>query len=162
MDRLFAYLVRFTAIVFGYAVAIVATSLFLHILIFPAFGFTTEEAPWAALGGLVVSVPFVALLIGYYAFLPAAVAIVASEIAGWRGFLFHAFAGAALAAISGAMFRAGGGFTEIGFETARVREAAPLSTEAMLGIAAAGMVGGIAYWMVAGRGAGSWRGAPED
>ncbi|HEV7415177.1 hypothetical protein [Tianweitania sediminis] len=149
---------RFAVIVLGYAVAITAASLFLHAMVVPVLGFTTDEEQWLALGGLVVSVPFVAVVIGYFAFLPAAFAIIVSELLRWRGFLFHAFAGAMTALAAAATYRANGVLVIEGFDAA---QAAPLSPAAdadlTLVVLATGMVAGIAYWMLAGRGAGSWR-----
>jgi membrane protease YdiL (CAAX protease family) len=158
-----ALLGRFALVVLAYGVAITAASLFLHVLVVPALGFTTDEEQWLALGGLLVSVPFLAALIGYFSFFPAVIAIALSELAGWRGFLFHAFAGAAIAAATGTLFRTSGGSVAMnGFDGARVTGAQPLDSEALLLVVATGMVAGIAYWMLAGRTAGRWRNRAGD
>jgi len=162
MDRLFAYIARFAIITIAYAVAIIAASLFLHILVVPAMGFSTQEEQWLALGGLVISVPFLALLIGYFAFVPAALAIVLSELAGWRGFLFHCFAGAAVSIATAVLFRSSSTIVVEGYEAAQVSTVQPVDAQTALVVLASGLVGGIAYWMLAGRTAGLWRNISAD
>ena len=94
--------------------------------------------------GLVVGAMVLASLAGYVAFVPAMAVIFYAEVAKRRDWLFYALAGGIIAAI------------------------APLIVTFMIGpdhrtpvdftlmSLAAGMIGGIAYWAIAGRGAGNW------
>jgi hypothetical protein len=147
VSRVFAYLFRFAVIVVGSAVASLAASAFLNLVTLASLGFTAEEATAVATGSVVFSIPFIALFVGYFAFLPAVAAIVAGEIFAKRDWLFYALAGAAVAAAVIALAR---GAAEAGNRAA----ADPNFALAVVG---AGMCGGIGYWLVAGRTAGSWR-----
>jgi hypothetical protein len=146
MNRVLAYLFRFAVIIAGYAVASLAASAFLNVLMLGAHGLIGNKAPPAA-GSLVFSVPFVALFVGYFAFIPSVFAILVSEILAKRDWLFHAMAGAVVSLIIVGFFR---GAVETGNE-------AVTDTNFVLALIAAGMCGGIGYWLVAGRSAGSWR-----
>lgn len=90
MNRLVAYLIRFAIILIGYAVAALAASAFLNIMFLASLGYTPEHAQPAATASLYFSIPFVALFVAYFAFMPAAVAILVSEILGRRDWLFYA------------------------------------------------------------------------
>ncbi len=46
-----------------------------------------------ATGSFIFSIPFVALFVAYFAFIPAVPAIVIAEILGKRDWLFYALAG---------------------------------------------------------------------
>ena len=140
-----AYLVRFAMIVLGYAVAALAASAFLNVILLALFGFAAEETRDAATGSFIFMIPFVALFVAYFAFLPAVVAIVFSELLAKRDWLFHALAGALV------------GLVVIGFSrgTHAYSEIADLNFA--LAIIGAGMCGGIGYWAIAGRGAAGWR-----
>ncbi|WP_292627591.1 hypothetical protein, partial [Mesorhizobium sp.] len=99
MNRLFAYLIRFAVILIGYGVASLAASAFLNIMFLASLGLMTEQTQPAAQASLWFSIPFVALFVAYFAFMPAAVAILVSEILGRRDWLFYALAGAVVAAV---------------------------------------------------------------
>jgi len=137
---------RFALIVAGYAVATLAASAFLSVVMLAAFGLAAEDTRDLAMQSLVFSIPFVALFLSYLAFLPAALAILAGELLGKRDWLFYALAGAVVAAVV-VGFVSG---PEAGSETAS-------DPGVMLAAIASGMVGGIAYWLVAGRSARGWR-----
>jgi hypothetical protein len=96
--------------------------------------------------GMIFSIPFVALFVAYFVFVPSAIAIVVAEVLAKRDWLFYALAGGAV------------GLVFIGFlhENADP-DFAVTGTPAVLGIVGGGMVGGLAYWLIAGRSAGSWR-----
>lgn len=146
MNRLVAYLIRFAVILIGYGVASLAASAFLNIMFLASLGLMTDETQPAAQASLWFSVPFVALFVAYFAFMPAAIAILVSEILGRRDWLFYALAGAAVAAVFlGFVHQTG----DANFEVT--------STSVMLAVIGCGMVGGIFYWLSAGRWAGTWR-----
>lgn len=146
MNRLFAYLIRFAVILIGYGVASLAASAFLKIMFLASLGLMTEQTQPAAQASLWFSIPFVALFVAYFAFMPAAVAILVSEILGRRDWLFYALAGAVVAAV----------FLGFAYQTAdaNFEITDPRVAAAVIGC---GMVGGIFYWLSAGRSAGSWR-----
>lgn len=152
MNRILTYLVRFAVIIAGYVVASLAASAFLNIVTLASLGFTADEAPAAAMGSIVFSIPFIALFVAYFAFVPSVVAILISEIFGLRDWLYHALAGGVVAAVVIGFFR---GAAEAGNE-------AVTDPRFALGIIGAGMCGGIGYWLIAGRTAGSWRQRPRD
>ena len=146
MNRVFAYLFRFAVIIGGYLVASLAASAFLNILMLGALGFIGGETSTAT-GSLVFSIPFVALFVAYFAFIPSVFAILISEILAKRDWLFHAIAGAIISLVIIGFMR---GSVEAGNEAAA-------DTNFVLALIAAGMCGGIGYWLVAGRTAGAWR-----
>ncbi|MER8830810.1 hypothetical protein NKH73_23335 [Mesorhizobium sp. M0938] len=146
MNRLIAYLIRFAVILIGYGVASLAASAFLNIMFLASLGLMTDETQPAAQASLWFSVPFVALFVAYFAFMPATIAILVSEILGRRDWLFYALAGAAVAAVFLGFVRQTG---DANFEVT--------NTSVMLAVIGCGMVGGIFYWLSAGRSAGSWR-----
>ncbi|CCV04375.1 conserved membrane hypothetical protein [Mesorhizobium metallidurans STM 2683] len=146
MNRLVAYLIRFAVILIGYGVASLAASAFLNIMFLASLGLMTDETQPAAQASLWFSVPFVALFVAYFAFMPAAIAIIVSEILGRRDWLFYALAGAAVAAV----------FLGFVHQTADANFEVT-STSVMLAVIGCGMIGGIFYWLSAGRWAGSWR-----
>ena len=149
MRRLIAYLVRFAVIVVGYAVAALAASAFLNILVLAYLGYAPGHPEPAATASLYFSVPFVALFVAYFAFTPAAVVILAAEVLGRRDWLFYALAGAIVAVV----------FLGFAHHIADADFNVP-ETNAKLAVIGSGMVGGIFYWLSAGRWAGSWRREP--
>ena len=147
MSRVLVYLGRFALILAGYAIASLAASAFLHVVTLGSLGFTADEAPAVLMGSIVFSIPFVALFVAYFAFLPAIPAILLSEILGKRDWLYHAISGAVVALVIVVIIRAA---AEAGNQATDTRFA--------LALIGGGMCGGIAYWLVAGRLAGNWRG----
>jgi hypothetical protein len=152
VNRVLAYLFRFIVISIGYAVATLAASAFLNVVTLAWFGFTPEETRMVATGSFVFSIPFVALFVAYFAFIPAVFAIVIGEVTGKRDWLFYALAGAVVALIIIGFSRGGGG--------AAFAEIADLNFA--LVVIGSGMCGGIGYWLVAGRSAGNWRRDRDD
>ncbi|RUU86698.1 MAG: hypothetical protein EOQ39_32475 [Mesorhizobium sp.] len=145
MARLVGYLVRFTVILFGYAVASLAASAFLNILLLASLGYTPEHAHPTATASLYFSIPFAALFVAYFALMPASVVILLAEILGRRDWLFYALAGAVVAGVFLGLANHSG-------DTAfAVRD-----TSAIMAVIGSGMVGGIFYWLSAGRWAASW------
>jgi hypothetical protein len=112
---------------------------------------------------MAISAGFLALMFANFAFLPAAVAIGLSEALGWRDWLTYALAGAAVALVVTAAGRYGidGSVLIEPPGPPRPSQGVPGGTSAFVETIAAGLVGGIAYWFVAGRGAGNWRRPPR-
>lgn len=144
-------------ILIGYAGASLAASGFIHLLFLGSAGFDAEEARWVATGSIFVSVPIIALFVSYFAFLPAVIAIGIGEVTTARDWLFYAIAGALVGAAVVALFwlNSPSGLDE-------VPEALP--GDSLIGspfvlatLVGAGMIGGIAYWAIAGRLAGGWK-----
>lgn len=147
MGRVLVYFGRFALILIAYVAASLAASVLLHLVSFGALGFEPDEAPRFVMGSLVFSIPFIALFVAYYAFLPAVPAILLSEAFGWRDWLYYALAGALIALTIIAFF-----VQSSPNEHHTVRD--PRFWAAMLG---GGISAGMAYWLVAGRFAGNWR-----
>lgn len=149
MSRLVAYLIRFAVILAGYVVASLAASAFLNILFLGYFGYAPEPGHPTIATALYFSVPFVALFVAYFAFMPAAVAILIGEVLGRRDWLFYALGGAAVAIVFlGFVHNVGDASFDV------------TATNVRLAVVGCGMVGGIFYWLSAGRWAGSWRREP--
>jgi len=168
MNRIFTYLFRFAVIIAGYAVAALAASAFLNVVFLASAGFTPEEAPMVATGSVVFSIPFVALFVAYFAFIPAVPAIVIAEILGKRDWLFYAIAGGLIALIVlGFFWHAANEMyvvseaLDLPSQPADTRSAITDPSFALL-VIAGGMCGGIGYWLIAGRTAGSWRQQREN
>jgi hypothetical protein len=143
----------------GYALAAAAASAFLHLVWLGGLGSAGEGEPQYLAGSLLVSAAFLALLLAYLAFLPTVVVLGLAEIFAWRDWLSYAIAGAAVALLVL-------GAARYGLESRMILQD-PLATPppedllsgpaALLEALGAGLVGGMAYWIVAGRGAGTWR-----
>lgn len=153
MSRFLVYIGRFAVILAGYAMAALAASAFLHLLVLGAAGFQPDEAPPVFLRSLVFSIPFTALFVSYFAFLPAGAAILVGEVLGLRNWLFYALAGAAAGLAVAVLFRQSPTIVETAGAVVEPAFAAPRFVASMIGC---GIVGGLAYWLCAGRSAGSW------
>jgi hypothetical protein len=141
-----AILGRLAMMVLGFAVACAAAAAFLQIVWLGPLGAMPDVADWSHGGSLLISIPLMAILVGYLSFFQSLIVVAIGEIVGWRSWLFHALGGAAVALpiVGGLLVH---------------DEPGSLSGFIVATIIGAGMVGGIAYWMVAGRGAGVWRAA---
>lgn len=158
MSRILTYIGRFAVIVIGYGVAALAASGFLHLLALGAVGLQPSEAPPFITGTLYVSVPFVALFVGYFAFSPAAVAILVGELSGQRNWLFYALAGGAVGLAVFVLFWQ---VPAIGLDSGTGAEGTITTPRILSSLVGSGIVGGIAYWLCAGRSAGNWRSSGE-
>jgi hypothetical protein len=147
VSRIFVYLGRFALILVGYAIASLAASAFLHVVTLGPLRFTADEMPAVVMGSVVFSIPFVALFVAYFAFVPAIPAILLAEILGKRDWLYHAISGALVALVVVAFFRG----------AAAPGNNAVTDPRFALALIGGGLCGGIAYWLVAGRLAGNWR-----
>lgn len=151
MNGILTFLFRCVVVLLGYAVAALCSSAFLHLVSLPMLGLTAEEAPAVMMGSVAFSIPFIALFVAYFAFIPSLFAILAGEIIGLRDWLYYAIAGGAIGAIVMGYFRSATDAVqsligEPGF---------------MFALVGAGMCGGLGYWLIAGRSAGGWR-QPRD
>ena len=99
MTRILTYLGRFVMILVGYTVASLAASAFLNIVFLASAGFDADETPQCLTGSLIFSIPFVALFVAYFAFIPSARAILVAEIFGKRDWLYYAVAGGIVAVV---------------------------------------------------------------
>lgn len=165
MSRVFIYLGRFAVIILGYCAACLAGSAFMHLLFLGSAGFTADETPMVVAGSFIFSIPFIALFVAYFAFLPSLAVIIIAELLARRDWLFHALAGGLVGVIIVAMFW--GAATPVpgldlppGDVPADETLVSPRFIGLMVG---AGIAAGLAYWLVAGRFSGNWRqslGAP--
>ncbi|TIT70203.1 MAG: hypothetical protein E5W60_10960, partial [Mesorhizobium sp.] len=134
MSRFIAYLIRFAVILVGYIAASLAASAFLNILFLGSLGYTPDQAHPTATASLYFSIPFVALFVAYFAFMPATVVILAAEVLGRRDWLFYAIAGGGVAAAFLGFVRQSGDPNFV-----------VTDTSAILAVIGSGMVGGIFY-----------------
>jgi hypothetical protein len=155
--RVLLYIVRFAAIILGYAVAALAASAFLHLVTLGPAGFAEGEQP-GALGSLLFSATAIAMLAAYFAFIPSLAVILIAEVSGRRDWLFYALGGifVAVAVLSLFWLRSGEGFGAAA--TGATVFSDTRFAAVMIG---SGIVGGIAYWLVAGRWAGTWHGPAQ-
>lgn len=152
MGAVLVYLGRFAIILLGYLAASLAASAFINLIAVGLIGFSADEAPVVATGSIVFSTPFIALFVAYYAFIPSLGAILLAEIIGARDWLFHSLAGALVAIVV------------IGFFWRAAEPGTAITTDPRMAMAliGAGLVGGMVYWLVAGRMAGTWRRAAVE
>lgn len=133
MDRVWRHLARFGLVVLGYGLAALAASGFLHLAV---IGRETAHS-------LFLTVPMLALLIARVAFMPALAAILLAELFGLRSWLYHALGGAAVALVSRLLWL-------------RLEDTATVDGADRLAFSmGAGIAGGLAYWLAAGRSAGA-------
>jgi hypothetical protein len=140
--RFFTHLLRFIIISIGYIAAVLSASGFLILMLWGGIGQGDADQLHLGTALLAIGTPLLALFAGYYAFFPAIIVYIFSEIAGKRSWLFHAISGIfiALAAIA---------------RRADANSFGNPPQGIILAVIAAGAVGGTAYWLIAGRSAGS-------
>lgn len=148
MSGVLAVLLRFAVVLAGYAAACLAASVFVHVLFLGWSGLAEEEGLPAFTASMIVSVPLLALIIAHLNFWPAAAAIAIAEFLGKRDWLFYSLAGGVVALAFAALF-----YRDV--EGA----SAPGDTAMLLAMVGSGVVGGLAYWLVAGIWTPNWRGA---
>lgn len=160
MGRIFDLIARLLIMLVGYAAAALAASAALHMLTLPALGFESAEVPAVMAGAAIFSVPFVALFVAYFAFLPALAIIAIAELWSLRSWVYHV---------------AGGGLAGFGIAM-RFRSLAPedaltvslqepflapgnsiLDPRLLMVLILSGMAGGLAYWLIAGHSSGNWK-----
>ncbi|HJS60470.1 MAG TPA: hypothetical protein VJ800_01840 [Pseudolabrys sp.] len=92
---------------------------------------------------------FATALVVIFALLPAALVVAISEVLRMRSFIYYGVGGAlvALASYYG---------SDISVQLENTTDVPPVANALQLA-AAAGILGGLAYWLIAGRNAGRWR-----
>ncbi|MCU0790581.1 MAG: hypothetical protein MUE79_05945 [Nitratireductor sp.] len=145
-------IVRLVLVFIGLLVAFAAAGIFMAFGLFAGFFSDlfasaqvpqAEVAPLTALAVLAVGL-FSSFQIASLAFAPAALAILVAELAGWRGLVANLLLGGLVGLATGWILTAG--------------EPGAISGGSALVLLSAGFVGSFFYWLVAGRGAGGWRG----
>jgi hypothetical protein len=139
---------RIIVIIFGLLVAILVAGMTLAIGIVAPDWAGADSDPLERVMFFVVSF-FATGYVGAVAMLPAALVIAVSEVLRMRSFIYYGAGGAlvALASYYGA---------DISVQLENTTDVTPV-TNALQLAAAAGILGGLAYWLVAGRNAGRWR-----
>lgn len=144
MNQIVAILGQLVMMLLGYASACLAASGFMHLVWVGPLAVNAHVADLFYTGSM-VTVPLLALMIGYFAFFPMLVVLAIAELTGRRGWLFYALAGALVAVPVAGILWIGVTDPEIDMQFLG------------LSIVGAGMFGGFFYWLVAGRTAGLWR-----
>jgi phosphotransferase system glucose/maltose/N-acetylglucosamine-specific IIC component len=138
---------RIIVILVALILAIMAAGITLAIGIIAPDWAGIDSDPVERLSFFIVSF-FATSFVGAVAILPAAVLIVISEAARLRSFLFYGVGGAlvGLASYYG---------SDISVRLENTTDVPPVANALQLA-AAAGIIGGLVYWLVAGRNAGRW------
>ena len=139
---------RIIVIVFALILAIIAAGITLAIAIVAPDWAGVDADPVERLSFFIVSF-FATSFVGAVAILPAALLIVIAEAARLRSFLYYGIGGAlvGLASYYG---------SDISVRLENTTDFAPVANALQLA-AAAGIIGGLVYWLIAGRNAGRWR-----
>ena len=143
---------RIIVIVFGLLVAIMVAGITLAIgIVLPEWA-TMDSDPIERVIFFFAAF-FATSYVGAVAIFPAALVIVILEAARMRSFLYYGIGGAlvALASYYG---------SDISVQLENTTDVTPVANTLQLA-AAAGILGGLAYWLIAGRNAGRWRGPHE-
>ena len=142
MDRIGWLLLRLILVPLGYIAAVLAGTLVIAIALLPPADASQGNLAIAIFQVLFTMPILLVLLVGAM-WLPAAIGVLLSEAFAIRSWIFHAGNGAVAALLaSGAVGSAD--------------ESRMPSTEPLV-LLAAGLVGGLTYWVIAGSSAGFWR-----
>ena len=143
IGRLFAIMIGFFAAAFAAGTVVTVA------ILFPAWSDFVIGAYEDGLFG--VAFTFGMVFVSGFALLPALVLILIGEIVPVRSVIYYALGGAIVALV---ILVSLGGFD---ISALRVNGFARRESEIMIG---AGIVAGLVYWLIAGRGAGHWRAEP--
>jgi hypothetical protein len=136
-------IVRFFVTLFGFWVASLAAA---AVMVLGA----TPELPRAEDFALLsVFIFTVSAFVAAFSFVPAVIAILVTETFGLRSIVFYALAGGLIGLFCGYSLGFIGPLPRFDFDM-------PLGTNFEI-LAAAGIVAGLVYWLIAGRNAGLWR-----
>lgn len=139
---------RIVVIVFALLIASLAASAVLQIGVFlPLWRAALSPDLDQGFFSAIVGVGF--FLVSLFAFVPAIIVVALAEAFSLRSVLFYAVAGAL-----GALVLSSG----VGIDPTSLNAPPTSITESL---AAAGIVAGLVYWLLAGRNAGRWREPPE-
>lgn len=139
---------RIIVILLALVVAIVAAGVTLAIAIVAPDWAGVDADPVERLTFFIVSF-FATSFVGAVAFLPALVVIVVAEAARLRNFLYYGVGGALVGLAS--YYE-----SDISLRLENTTDVAPVANALQIA-AAAGIIGGLVYWLIAGRNAGRWR-----
>jgi len=139
---------RIVVIFFGLIVAIMIAGITLVIGIIAPDWTGIDSDPVERVFFFIASF-FATSFVGAVAILPALIVVVLAEIARMRSFIYYGVGGAliGLASYFG---------SDISVRLENTTDVAPVNSALQLA-AAAGIIGGLAYWLIAGRNAGRWR-----
>jgi hypothetical protein len=144
MDSLGRLLLRVVLVPLGYVTAVVIGTL---VIVFGSWKLgaaaADPDAQPFAMFGFVFAAPVLLVMLLSMMWLPAAIGILVSETFAIRSWIFHAGNGAASAWIGWSLF----GY----IDESRIPLNEPLP------VVAAGLAGGLAYWVIAGWSAGFWK-----
>jgi hypothetical protein len=145
MDHVGRLLLRVLLVPLGYFVAVLAGTLVILAASWRITGGNSLDIDTRAVAfyGYVVAAPVLLVMLLSVMWLPAAIGVLISEAFAVRSWVFHVLNGAACAWVTWSMF---------GYADDR-----HLPLNEPLAIIAAGLVGGLAYWAVAGWSAGFWK-----
>jgi hypothetical protein len=132
---------RFIVIMFAFVIASLASAFVLTLGVLAPDWYDAVDRG-VPTGGLTLVIGFTAFFVSGFAFLPMLLIILLAESFGWRSVLFYAAAGLGLALFFRSLL------------TIQGQNFFGRDLEIM---AAAGIAGGLVYWMLAGRNAGRWR-----
>jgi hypothetical protein len=145
MENLVRLLLRFVLIPLGYLAAVIAGTL---VILFGSWklgqaDMATSEGQAVAVFGYVFAGPVLLITLLSVMWMPAAIGVLFAEAFAVRSWMFHAANGAAAAWIGWSLF----GYVD----DSRTALNSPLA------VIAAGLAGGLAYWLIAGWSAGFWK-----
>jgi hypothetical protein len=146
--------VRLIAILFALALAFLAAGIFISFGLFGGYFRDVFQQAQIANGDAAPLAAFAVFAVGILssfeiaslALAPSAFAVLLAELMGWRGLTINLVLGGLVGLATGWVVSGG------------QAEAAAMSQGTLLVLLATGFVGGFFYWLVAGRGAGNWRG----
>ena len=144
---------RLIVIFFGLILAIMAAGIALAIGIISPDWASADSDPFERVSFFIFAF-FATSFVGATATLPALVLILFAEAARMRSVLYYGVAGAVvgLAAYFG---------SDVSSRLENTTDVTPVGHTLQLA-AAAGILGGLVYWLIAGRKAGVWRGPPPN
>lgn len=145
MDRFLLFFMRLLIMAFGFFVACIVTG---SALAFMTNIFTPGDVraigDFDTMAGIAIAVLAVASITAYAAMVPAMFIVLYAEIRSRRDWLFYCLAGGATALLT------------LSFVLMNPQQAGGPSAEFIAIAIVAGMLGGVAYWLVAGHAAGGW------
>lgn len=140
-------IVRLVTIAIGYFLAVMAAAIFLSFGLFGEFlaGFYQGlDAPaYLNEGSIVFIGSYIAVAIGWTTLLPASILIAIAELMRWKSLTANLVLGGLCALFTGLVSFQG------------PRDAIP-SESTLIVLLACGFIGGLVYWLIAGRAAGRW------